>query len=187
MPQKTEEEPIATGPDDVEMLVAENASLRDRLLRALADAENTRRQAEMRVEDTRKFAVADFAREVLIVLDNLERTIAAARSETKNSLEHASLIEGVEATLRILVRTMERFGIRRIDALGQRFDPNLHEAAMAVEDPSKPPSTVIQVLDQGYTIQNRLLRPARVVVTRSKAPAELPDDNDLGSEWGTFE
>jgi molecular chaperone GrpE len=58
---------------------------------------------------------------------------------------------------------------------------------MAVEDPSKPPSTVIQVLDQGYTIQNRLLRPARVVVTRSKAPAKLPDGNDLGSEWGTFE
>jgi molecular chaperone GrpE len=83
MPQKTEEEPIATGPDDAEMLVAENASLRDRLLRALADAENTRRQAERRVEDTRKFAVADFAREVLIVLDNLERTMRPPGAKPK--------------------------------------------------------------------------------------------------------
>jgi molecular chaperone GrpE (heat shock protein) len=106
----------------------EDAGCRERVtarssVARLADAENARRQAERRVEDIRQLAVADFAREVLIVLDNLERTIAAARSETKNSLEHASLIEGVEATLRILVRTMERFGIRRIDALGQRFDP----------------------------------------------------------------
>ena len=162
MPQKTEEEPIATRPDDVEMLVAENASLRDRLLRALADAENTRRQAERRVEDIRQFAVADFAREVLIVLDNLERTIAAARSETKNSLEHASLIEGVEAILRILVRTMERFGIRRIDALGQRFDPTFmrppwllktHRSHRALSSKSWISATLFRI---GYSAQPAL-------------------------------
>lgn len=166
MPHRIEDETIATESVDVGTLVAENAALRDRLLRALADAENTRRRAERSAEEVRKYAIADFARELLIVVDNLHRTIVAAESQGPVTPESAALIEGVRATLRVLMRTLERFGVRRIEALGVRFDPNVHEAIMEVDDPSQPPGTVTRVVEDGYTINERLLRPARVIVSR---------------------
>jgi molecular chaperone GrpE len=166
MPHRIEDETIATEAVDVGTLVAENAALRDRLLRALADAENTRRRAERGAEEVRKYAIADFARELLIVVDNLHRTIVAAESQGPVTPESAALIEGVRATLRVLMRTLERFGVRRIEALGVRFDPNVHEAIMEVDDPSQPPGTVTRVVEDGYTINERLLRPARVIVSR---------------------
>jgi molecular chaperone GrpE len=166
MPHRIEDETIATESVDVGTLVAENAALRDRLLRALADAENTRRRAERGAEEVRKYAIADFARELLIVVDNLHRTIVAAESQGPVTPESAALIEGVRATLRVLMRTLERFGVRRIEALGVRFDPNVHEAIMEVDDPSQPPGTVTRVVEDGYTINERLLRPARVIVSR---------------------
>src|SRR5712672_1218627 len=109
---------------DMGTLLAENASLRDRLLRALAEAENVRRRAERTAEDARKFAIADFARDLLIVVDNLQRTIDTADGQAPSTVENAALVEGVHATLRVLMQTLERFGVRRIEALGQRFDPN---------------------------------------------------------------
>jgi molecular chaperone GrpE len=166
MPHRIEDETISTEAVDVGTLVAENAALRDRLLRALADAENTRRRAERGAEEVRKYAIADFARELLIVVDNLHRTIVAAESQGAVTPESAALIEGVRATLRVLMRTLERFGVRRIEALGVRFDPNVHEAIMEVDDPSQPPGTVTRVVEDGYTINERLLRPARVIVSR---------------------
>jgi molecular chaperone GrpE len=166
MPHRIGDETIATESVDVGTLVAENAALRDRLLRALADAENTRRRAERGAEEVRKYAIADFARELLIVVDNLHRTIVAAESQGPVTPESAALIEGVRATLRVLMRTLERFGVRRIEALGVRFDPNVHEAIMEVDDPSQPPGTVTRVVEDGYTINERLLRPARVIVSR---------------------
>ena len=108
--------------------------MRDRLLRALAEAENTRRHASRIAGEARKFAIADFARELLIVVDNLQRSIEAAGNQENPGDENAALIQGVQATLRILLDTLERFGVSRIEALGQRFDPNLHEAIMEVED-----------------------------------------------------
>ncbi|MEA2988149.1 MAG: molecular chaperone GrpE [Alphaproteobacteria bacterium] len=185
MTHSIEDEAVATEAVDMGTLIAENASLRDRLLRALAEAENTRRRADRVAEDARKFAVAEFARELLNAVDNLERTVEAAREQAA-AAKDATLIEGVQATLRGLRQTLERFGVRRIEALGQRFDPNLHEAVMEVEDREQPPGTVTRVLQQGYTIHDRLLRPARVVVTKRpvRAQPEL-EDNDLGSEWGS--
>ena len=191
MPHSIEDEAVATEAVDVATLLKENASLRnekaslqDRLLRALAEAENTRRQASRSVEETRRFAIADFARELLIVVDNLQRTIDAADAQGPSTTENAALIEGVQSTLRVLLQTLERFGIRRIEALGQRFDPNLHEAVMEVDYPAQTPGTVTQVVEHGYTIQGRLLRPARVVVAkRSAKPEPEFDDNDLGSGW----
>src|SRR5258705_8974213 len=169
---------------DIGTLLAENASLRDRLLRALAEAENARRRAERTAADARKFAVAEFARELLIVVDNLERTIEAAGDQPPSGAENAGLIEGVQATLRLLMQTLEHFGVRRIEALGQSFDPNLHEVMMDVDDPSQPPGTITRVVEHGYTIHDRLLRPAPVIVTKRRLAAEPEiDDSDLGAEW----
>jgi len=181
-PHSVEDEAVATEAVDVGTLLKENVSLRDRLLRALADAENTRRQATRTAGDARRFAIADFARELLIVVDNLQRTIDAADSQAPLTSENAALVEGVRATLRVLLQTLERFGVRRISALGERFDPNLHEAVMAVDDPAQPPGTVTQVVEQGYTIHGRLLRPARVVMCKWRARTEPEiDDSDLGA------
>jgi molecular chaperone GrpE len=171
-PHSIEDGAVATDAVDVGSLLKENASLRDRLLRALADAENTRRQASRTAGDTRRFAIADFARGLLIVVDNLQRTIDAADGQAPLTTENAALIEGVRATLRVLLGTLERFGVRPISALGERFDPNLHEAVMEVDDPAQPPGTVAQVVEQGYTIHGRLLRPARVVVSKQRVRTE---------------
>jgi len=159
------DEAVTTEAVDVATLVAENASLRDRLLRALADADNTRRRAERAAEEARKYAIADFARELLAVADNLQRTIAAA-SRSPETVEDQALIEGVRATERLLEHTFSRFGIQKIDALGKPFDQTLHEAMMEVDDPSQPPGTVVRVVEDGYTIHDRLLRPARVLVAK---------------------
>jgi molecular chaperone GrpE len=184
VPRDTDDETAPTERAEIDKLAAENESLRDRLLRALADAENTRRRAEDRLEDARKFSIADFARELLIVVDNLQRAIAVA--ENKDTPSNQGLLEGVQTTLRLFIQTLERFGVRRIEALGRRFDPHLHEAVMAVDDRSQPPGTVVRVIDEGYTLDHRLLRPARVVVARSQnQKPETADENELGSEWGS--
>ena len=186
MPHHIEDEVVAKEATDVATLVAENASLRDRLLRALADAENVRRQADRAIAEARKFAIADFARELLVVVDNLQRTIDAI--ESKAASQNAALLEGIGATQRIFTQTLNRFGVHEIEALGRRFDPNLHEAITEVDDPSQPPGTVVRVVERGYTIHDRLLRPARVFVAkRHTSPAPESDDviEDLGSEWAS--
>jgi molecular chaperone GrpE len=172
---------------DVAALQAENASLRDRLLRALADAENMRRRAERTAQDARRYAISDFVRELLPVADNLQRTILAAERQAPETAADAAMIEGVRATLRLLMQALERFGVRKIEALGARFDPALHEAMMEADDPSHPPGTVVRVMEDGYTIHDRLLRPARVVVAKQRrdssaaakteAPEIVPPDH----------
>src|SRR5438094_216248 len=150
MPHRQVDEAIAEQAVDPATLLAENESLRDRLLRALADAENTRRRAEQMARETRQYAIADFAREMLVIADNLKRTIDATdRGETA---EDSTLIEGVRATERLLEHTLYRFGVRKIDALGRRFDPNLHEAVMQVDEAAQPAGTIVRVLDDGYMI-----------------------------------
>ena len=154
---------------DAASLVEENAGLRDQLLRALAEAENARRRAERAVDDVRQYGISDFARELLVVADNLQRTIAAIENHASATAIDTALIEGVRATERVLTKALERFGVRRIPAVGERFDPTRHEAVMEVEDASRPAGTVTRALEDGYTIHNRLLRPARVAVAKSPA------------------
>ena len=154
---------------DAAALEAENASLRDRLLRALAEAENTRQQANRASAEARQYAVADFARELLPVVDNLQLAIEAAERHGPETSEDAALIEGGRATDRMLMATLERFGVRKIEALGARFDPTWHEAVMEMDDAAHPPGTVVRVLQDGYTIHDRLLRPARVVVNKRRS------------------
>jgi molecular chaperone GrpE len=190
MPHSMVDEAVAQEAVDAATLLAENASLRDRLLRALADAENTRRRAECTAADARQYAISDFARELLAVADNLQRTIAAADRDTQETVEDAALIEGVRATERILQHALGRFGVRKIDALGQQFDPTLHEAILEVDEPSQPPGTVVRVAEDGYTIHDRLLRPARVMIvgrgsnapSSEREPAEVKPGSLSGEE-----
>jgi molecular chaperone GrpE len=156
---------------DFAALRAENASLQDRLLRALADAENVRRRADRAAQDARNYAVADLSRELLTVLDNLRRAVAAAEDPAVESAGAAPLVEGIRAIERSLMTTLERFGIREIKARGTPFDPTRHEAIMEVNDPSRPPGSVADVMEEGYTIHDRLLRPAKVSVTLSRRDA----------------
>jgi molecular chaperone GrpE len=182
MPHSDVDERVATEAVDVATVVAENASLRERLMRALADAENTRHRAQRAAEDARQYAIADFARELLTVSDNLQRTIEAAERHRPETGGDTALIEGVRATYRMLQQTLERFGIRKIDALDRRFDPTLHEAVMKVDDGSQPPGTVVRVVEDGYTIHDRLLRPARVFVAgRGRQAPSQPEQADI--EW----
>ncbi len=145
----------------------EIASLRDRLMRALAETENTRRQGERRVQDTQQFAIANFAREMLQVVDNLRRALEAGAANV-DAGRPDGLMEGVAATDRILTQILNRFGVREIDALNAPFDPEKHEAVMETDETKRPPGSVVQVLENGYTIHDRLLRPARVVVAKSQ-------------------
>jgi molecular chaperone GrpE len=192
----TEAVDMATLLTDNRSLQAENKSLHDRLLRALADAENIRRQADRTAAEARQYGISEFARELLTVVDNLQRTVEVAQKQPIASVEDSALLEGVQATLRAFLQTLERFGVRPIEAQGKPFDPNIHEAVVMVEDPSQPPGTVKEVVEQGYTLRDRLLRPARVAVSKEpeKKPAkasaaaqpepEVPEDNDLGRLWG---
>jgi molecular chaperone GrpE len=157
---------MTMAPRDVVDLQAENGSLRDRLLRALADTENTRRRADRAAEDARRNAIADFSRELLAVADNLRRAIATAEGPADSG--NASLREGVQATERMLEGAFERFDIHRIQALGQKFDPQRHDAVMEVADIEHEPGSVLRVLEDGYMIDDRLLRPARVVVAKRR-------------------
>jgi molecular chaperone GrpE len=158
---------------------AANASLRDRLLRALAEVENTRRRAERSVADAREYGISDFATELLPVVDSLQRAVAA-EDRTDQTPADAALLDGVRATQRQLLATLGRFGVRRIEALGASFDPNLHEAMAEVEDDSSPPRSVVSVLEDGYMIHDRLLRAARVAVAKRRLEAAPPVD----AAWG---
>jgi molecular chaperone GrpE len=152
MPHSRNEGPAPEECADAETLAAENASLRDRILRALADAENTRRRAERTVHDTSKYAIADFAGELLAVPDNLQRTIAAAGRHSPERVEDAALLEGVRATERALMRAL---------ALGAPFDPAVHEAVREGDDGSYPPGSIARVLEDGYiTCRSRRRREA---------------------------
>jgi molecular chaperone GrpE len=146
-------------------LTTEIASLRDRLMRALVETENTRRQGERRAEDAQQYAIANFARELLQVVDNLRRAIEA-RPADPNAQKSDGLLEGVAATDRILTQILNRFGVREISALNEPFDPKKHEAVMETDETEQPPGSVVQVLENGYMLHDRLLRPARVVVAK---------------------
>jgi molecular chaperone GrpE len=159
---------IPAGPDQ-ELVAArqEAAQLKDQLLRALAEAENVRRRAQREREDATKYAIANFAREVLQVSDNLHRALeaipAAALAEDE-ALKN--LHEGVSATERQLDAALERQQVKRVWPMGEKFDANLHQAMFEVQTAEQAPGTVVQVMQAGYLIHDRLLRPALVGVAK---------------------
>jgi molecular chaperone GrpE len=140
--------------------------LKDQILRAMAETENTRRRMKKEIEDAQKFAVGNFAKEMLVVADNFTRALEALPQDGGGNEMLKNLIAGVQATQRQLQATFEKFGIRKMDAMGQPFDPHFHQVMMEAEDPSKPAGMIVQVLQAGYMIHDRLLREAMVVVAK---------------------
>lgn len=149
----------------------EVASLKEQLLRAMAEVENTRRRARLDVEEAGKYAVTGFAREIVGVVDNLQRATASIPPEAREADPNVkNLAEGVDMTLRELLSALEKHGIQPIDPMGEKFDPNRHQAVVQIETDEQAPGTVVQVMQTGYILKDRLLRPAMVGV--AKAPAE---------------
>ncbi len=146
---------------------AEIASLKDQLLRALAETENTRRRAAKEREEVSKYAITGFARDLLTVVDNLRRALDALPEESRKDKRLAAFVEGIEMTEREFLSILERHGIRRIEPLGERFDHRYHQAMYEVEKPDKPAGTVVEVMQAGYLIADRLLRPAMVAVAKA--------------------
>lgn len=168
----TDEPPLGMAMSEkLERLEADNKSLQDRLLRALAETENVRRRAERDVNDARQYAVTQFARDITKVADNLERAISSIPEEIGHGNGPVrTLIEGVELTEKELLRTLEKHGVTKLNPAGEAFDPNFHEAMFETEDPSIPHGTVTMVAEPGYTIGTRPLRPAKVAVSRGGPP-----------------
>jgi molecular chaperone GrpE len=161
--------PAPTPEDRIAAVEAEKTALRDQLLRALAETENVRKRGAKEREDALKYGATGFAKDILAVADNLRRALEAL---PKDKLEQDETIKtfalGVELTEKELLAAFERHGIKRIDPQGQKFDPNLHQAMMQVPNSGQPEGTVVQVMQVGYVIHDRLLRPAMVGV--AKAP-----------------
>jgi molecular chaperone GrpE len=180
-PQATPETDVSAEPaaGAVAALVKEAADYKDRMLRTLAEMENLRRRTEREIADTRQYAVANFARDLLAVADNMQRALATLSDDFRDQADPVikSHIEGVELTERELMKVMEKNGIKRFDPQGQKFDPNLHQAMMQVPDPSVPDGTVVQVMQPGYMIADRVLRPALVGVSKG-GPRAAPAANE---------
>jgi molecular chaperone GrpE len=171
--------PMSEPAADLDALLADNAELRDKLLRTMADMENLRRRTEREKTDTARYAISNFARDVLTVGDNLKRTVDHVPAEAAAADPALkSFLEGVELTERELLNVLERHGVTRIEPLGQRFDPNCHQAMYEVPDPSVPEGTVVDVMQAGYTIGDRCLRPALVAVAKGGAKPAKPQPQD---------
>ncbi len=156
-----ENDPIAT-------LEAQVAELRDRFLRAVAEGENIRKRAERDVAEARAYGITSLIRDVLGVADNLARTIEHVSSEARASADPSlkALLEGVELTERDLQMILQKNGVKPINPMGEKFDPNFHQAMFEVPDSGRPPGTVVQVVQPGYAISERVLRPAMVGVAK---------------------
>lgn len=168
--------------DPVEALLAENAELKDRVLRTHAEMENLRKRTERDVADTRSYAIAGFARDMLSATDALSRALLVIPEETRATAEGTlkSLIEGLELAEREMQRLLGKHGVKPIEAAGQKFDPNKHQAMFEVPNPNVPEGTVVQVVQEGFAIGERVLRPAMVGVAKgggAAAPTEGVDKN----------
>ena len=171
-PQDPNLDPNQPHPADViQALNAENVDLKDRLLRALAETENVRRRGEREREDTKQFAVSRFARDMLGIADNFARALAHLPQVVRDAADPQvkAVIDGVEATERQLMATLANHGVKPIETEGARFDPNLHQAIAEVPGEGRTAGTIVNVVQTGYTIAGRLLRPAMVTVARKEA------------------
>ena len=160
-------------PDDpeegsAEALAKELSEAKDRTLRTLAEMENLRKRTAKEVSDARVYGITGFARDILDIADNLQRTLDAVSAEAKAAADPGlkALIEGVELTERSLLNTLEKNGVKKFDPAGEKFDPNFQQAMFEIPDASVPPGTVVQVVQAGYMIGERVLRPALVGVAK---------------------
>jgi molecular chaperone GrpE len=186
----TDQEPVVSKPyvmpDDpepaaAEALAREAAEAKDRMLRTLAEMENLRKRTQREVADARTYGIASFARDVLDIADNLQRALDAVPAEAREAADGGlkALIEGVELTERSLHKALEKNGVQKFSPQGEKFDPNVQQAMYEVPDPSVPAGTVVQVIQAGYMIGERVLRPALVAVAKGgakPAPASAPEN-----------
>jgi molecular chaperone GrpE len=181
--------PDSRGPpaDPIELLAREADDLKDKLLRTLAEMENLRRRTEREVAESRIYGVTTFARDVLTVADNMDRALQTLRAELKGNADAGVkvLLDGVELTERELLKVLEKHGVRKFEPQPrEKFDPNLHQAMYEVQDPALPAGTVAQVVQAGYMIGDRMLRPALVAVAKSGPKAASDPVADGGAQAG---
>jgi molecular chaperone GrpE len=181
--EPTEEAKIAAL---VETLSKENADYKDRLLRTLAEMENLRRRTEREIADSRAYGIQAFARDILAVADNMDRALGALDKELREKADAGTkaLLDGVELTERELLKVLEKHGVKKFEPLGEKFDPNLHQAMYEVPDPSRPAGTIAQVVQPGYMIGERMLRPALVGIAKGGpklAPEPLANNDNAGA------
>lgn len=157
----------APGADELEQLRADLDHAKDAALRAQADAQNAKRRAEQDVEKARKYALERFCSELLPVVDNLERALEAGGGEDEAL---RPIREGVELTLKSMLDALQKFQVEPVDPAGEPFDPQLHQAMSMVENPDAEPNTVLTVMQKGYTLHGRLVRPAMVIVSKAPQP-----------------
>ncbi len=171
------EAPVAE-PDPLELAKAETADMRDRYLRLAADMDNLRRRTEREVKDAKSYSVAGFARDMLAVSDNLRRALEAIPAEAREAGDAGfnALIEGVEMTERAMLSALERHGVKKLEPVGQKFDPNFHQAMFEIPNPDVANNTVVQVVQAGYTIGERVLRPAMVGVAKGGPKAAAAEE-----------
>ncbi len=177
----------ATAPEPSTALEREHAETKDRLLRALAEMENLRKRADREIADSRLYSLTSFARDLLVVADNMRRALDAITPELRSSAEGGvkALIEGVELTERELLKALEKNGVRQFTPQGEKFDPNVHQAMFEIPDATVPAGSVVQVMQPGYMLGDRVLRPALVGVSKGgpkMAPAPPGNDNKTPKE-----
>ncbi len=167
--------PLPPSPDNTAELQQQLDAMRDQMIRAVAEADNIRKRAVKEREDTAKYAIASFARDLLDVSDNLRRALEAMPTDLlEQDPRLKNLIDGIGATERTLLKTFEKHGITRIDPLHEIFNPNYHEVMFEAPLPGKQAGTVIQILESGYLLHDRLLRPARVGVVKDDGAPPSP-------------
>jgi molecular chaperone GrpE len=172
--------PAAEAAGDAAALAREAADLKDRLLRALAEMENLSRRTEREVADARAYGISVFARDLLAVADNMRRALDAFGAEPHQAPDAGTqaLLEGIELTERELLKVLEKHGVRKLDPEGSKFDPHRHQAMYEVPDETVPAGTVVQVVQPGYTIGERVLRPALVAVAKGGPKPSVPEAAD---------
>ena len=177
------EPPAEPAPDPKAELEAQIVDLTDRFARAVAELENYRRRAEREREDVAKYAISNFARDMLAVADNLGLALASISAEGRGEDKNLdTLAAGVELTERELMAAFERQGITKVDPMGERFNHDLHQAMFEIEDTDKPSGTIVEVMQAGYVLKDRLLRPAMVGVTKGgAAKLEAPGPGEAGT------
>ncbi|MHA1525346.1 MAG: nucleotide exchange factor GrpE [Alphaproteobacteria bacterium] len=182
-PEKGQTEAQNAAPrDELAEIKALADGLKDRLLRQMAEMENLRKRTEREKAEGARYAIARFARDIVTVADDLHRALASVPDGAKKEIEAVrNLVEGVAVTERQLMQIFERHGLKRFDPTGDRFDPELHEAMFEIPDPSQPAGTVAQVIEAGYMIGDRMLRPARVGIARGgPKPGAVEPADDTG-------
>jgi molecular chaperone GrpE len=180
MAAETDNPATAEADDPVAEARSEAAEFKDKLLRTLAEMENLRKRTEREVVDARLYGIAGFARDVLAVADNMHRALETIGPELREAADAKvkAFIDGVEITERELLKTLEKNGVKKFSPQGEKFDPNVHQAMYEVQTSDQPPGHVAQVIQAGYMIGDRVLRPALVAVSKAaaKSPASANDN-----------